>query len=68
MALTDTLAATRSGLASRRARRAEARRLERELAAYTTTADMAEIDAIIARAPEAEGAEIERIITRLRAA
>lgn len=68
MALTDTFAATRSGLAARRARHAEARRLQRELAAYTSTADIAELDAIIARAPEAEGAQLERIVTRLRAA
>ena len=68
MAFTDTLTATRTSLAARRARRAEARRLERELAAYTSTADMAELDAIIARAPEAEGAQLDLIVSRLRAA
>lgn len=68
MALTDTLAATRSSLAARRARRAEAFRLEQDLAAYTSTNERAEIDAIIARAPEAEAVRLERIVTRLRAA
>ena len=66
--ITETVTATRTGLAARRARRSEARRLEADLAAYTTPAEMAELDAIIARAPEAEGAQIDRIVTRLRAA
>jgi len=66
--LADGFAAVRTDLAARRTRRAEARRLEHELAAYTSPAEMAELDAIIARAPEAEGAYLNRIVTRLRAA
>ncbi len=68
MAITETLAATRSSLAARRARRAEALRLEHDLAAYTTEAERAELDAIIARAPQDEAERLERIVTRLRAA
>lgn len=66
--LADGFAAVRTDLAARRARRAEARRLEQELAAYTSSADMAELDAIIARAPESDGADLDRLVTRLRAA
>lgn len=68
MAITDTIAATRSTLAARRARRAEDLRLERDLAAYTSANERAELDAIIARAPQAEAERLGRIVTRLRAA
>jgi len=68
MAITNTIATVRTDLAARRTRRAEARRLEHDLAAYTSPGEMAELDAIIARAPEAEGAYLDRIVTRLRAA
>jgi hypothetical protein len=51
-----------------RARRAQERRLRRELAAYTSPADRMELDAIIARADEADAAQIDRIVTDLRAA
>ncbi len=68
MAFSDSVSATRSTLAARRARRVESRRLEKELSAYTSSADMAELDALIARAPEADGADLGRIVTRLRAA
>ena len=68
MAFSDTIATVRTDLAARRTRRAETRRLEHELAAYTSPAEMAELDAIIARAPAAEGAYLDRIVSRLRAA
>ena len=68
MAITDTIAIVRTDLAARRARRVETRRLETDLAAYTSPAERAELDAIIARAPEAESARLGRIVTRLRAA
>lgn len=61
-------AGVRTELAARRARRAAARRLEAELAAYSTPADQAELDAIIARAPGQAGTDLDRIVTRLRAA
>lgn len=66
--LSDGFAGIRAGVAARRARRAQARRLEQELAAYRTPAEQAEIDAIIARAPEQAAADLTRIVTRLRAA
>ena len=66
--LSDGFAALRTDLAVRRARRAEVRRLEQDLAAYTSAVDMAELDAIIARAPEAESVHLDRLVTRLRAA
>lgn len=66
--LVDGFAAVRNDLAARRARRVESRRLEQELAAYTSPRDMAEIDAIIARAPASEAAYLERVVTRARAA
>jgi hypothetical protein len=68
MALTDTFATVRTSLAARRAERVEARRLRRELAAYTSTADMAELDAMISRAPEVHRAQIDAMVTRLRVA
>lgn len=66
--LSTGLADVRTGLAARRARRDDARRLERELAAYSTPAEQAELDAIIARAPAQAAEELDRIVTRLRAA
>lgn len=51
-----------------RARRAQERRLRRELAAYTSPADRLELDSIIARADADDAAEIDRIVTSLRSA
>lgn len=66
--LADGFAGVRNELAARRVRRTQARRLERELAAYSTPAEQQELDAIIARAPKAAATDLDRIVTRLRAA
>lgn len=65
---TSTWTAARTELRARRERRAADQRLVHELASYTSPADQYELDAIISRAPEAEAQQIERIVSRLRAA
>lgn len=66
--LSTAWTATRNELRARRERREQQRRLERDLASYTSVNDRIELDAIISRAPAAEAAELERILSRQRAA
>lgn len=66
--ITSSWTAARAELRARRQRRAAQQQLLRELASYTTPADRYELDAMIARAPEGDSAEIERLVSRLRAA
>ncbi|WP_380168161.1 hypothetical protein [Jannaschia sp. R86511] len=66
--LTTIWTATRDDLRSRRERRAEDRRLQRELAAYSSPSDRAELDAILARHPADAVAPLEDILNRQRAA
>ena len=66
--LTTIWTSTRDDLRTRRERRAEGRRLERELAAYSSPADRAELDAILSRHPAEVVAPLEDIINRNRAA
>jgi hypothetical protein len=51
-----------------RAARAERKYLERELASYTTPADLNDLDAILDRHSEDETADIRRILTGRRSA
>lgn len=66
--LGTTWTATRHALRVRRERRARQRRLERDLAGYTSTADRLELDAIVSRAPVEDAVLLQRIISRQRAA
>lgn len=66
--LSTTWTTTRNELRARRERREQQRRLERELASYTSTADRIELDAIVARAPVEDTVLLQRIISRQRAA
>lgn len=54
----------RSGLAERRAMRAERERLARELAAYSSDADRLELDMILSRHSAADTALVEGILSR----
>lgn len=58
----------RDELALRRAERASRRALERDLAAYTTPAERAELLAVMSRYEPADTAEMDRIIHRRRVA
>lgn len=53
---------------TRRAERAERRRLERELATYTTAAELDDLAAILDRHSDAEAAPVREILARHRAA
>lgn len=66
--LSTLWSASRDDLRARHALREDARRLERELAAYSSPADRAELDAILARHPDSDVAPIESILSRQRAA
>lgn len=66
--LTTIWTATRDDLRTRRERRAEGLRLQRDLATYSSPADRAELDAILSRHPAADVAPLEGIIARQRAA
>lgn len=66
--ITGLLLTARDDLRARRERRRETTRLRTELATYTSAADRAELDAVLARHDEAQVAQVERIITQLRAA
>jgi hypothetical protein len=52
----------------RRTARAAQRNLERELAGFSTAAELRELDAIVVRHPDDEVAGIRQIIDRRRAA
>jgi len=58
----------RAALQTRRSERAAHKVLERELAAYSTPADQAELDAILSRYEPAEIREIQQIVLRTRVA
>jgi len=60
--------AARDELRARRAARASRKTLERELASFTTPAEQNELDAVLARYPADQVAEIRQIVNRLRAA
>ena len=62
------LAAVLEQARTRRAQRAERRRLERELATYTTAAELDDLAAILDRHSDAEAAPVREILARHRAA
>ena len=62
------LEAVRRELRARRAAAAARRALERDLSAFTTQADLNELDAILLRHTADEAAEVRRALDRLRAA
>jgi hypothetical protein len=64
--LSPRWAAARDDLRTRRACRTSRRRLERELASYTTPAEQLELDAILDRADPKAADEIRRLIHRSR--
>lgn len=66
--LTNIWTSTRDDLRTRREQRVETRRLQRELAAYSSPSDRAELDAILSRHPADVVAPLEDIINRNRAA
>jgi len=66
--LTNYWATTRDELRTRREQRADSRRLERELATYSSPSERAELDAILSRHPASAVAPLENIISRQRAA
>lgn len=66
--LSRSLAAVTYELRARRAAHSARRRLERELASYSSPAERMELDAMLARHEFAEVAHIHRIVDRHRAA
>lgn len=53
---------------TRRIARAAHRNLERELAGFSTAAELRELDAVVVRHPDDEVAELRQLIDRRRAA
>lgn len=66
--LTTTWTTARTELAARRQRRAADKQLLRELSSYTSPAERYELDAMIARSSEQDAEQVNRIVSRLRAA
>jgi hypothetical protein len=66
-ALPALLATVRDELRNQRARRAARRRLEADLATYTSASDLDELDAVLDRYDESQVADIRTIIHRQRA-
>jgi hypothetical protein len=66
-ALPALLATVRDELRNQRARRAARRRLEADLATYTSPADLDELDAVLDRYDETQVADIRTIVHRQRA-
>jgi hypothetical protein len=64
MDLKSTIRGTRTTLANRRTERLARRRLEAELAAFTTEAERAELDSVLERHAPEEAAEIRAILYR----
>jgi hypothetical protein len=62
--MTSTITHVRDTLAARRAQRSERTRIERELAAYTSAADRAELGAIISRHTAEETSLLQAILDR----
>ena len=58
----------RDDLQTRRARRAEHRKLEAELASYTTASDLADLHAMLSRYDDAQVKQIRQILDRRHAA
>ncbi len=67
MNVRTAVAALRAQADARRTDREQRRRLERELAGYTTAAEVAELESMLSRHSAEEIRDIERIITRLAA-
>jgi hypothetical protein len=61
-----TVAMLRDAVSARRAERLERRRLERELATYTTPAERLELDAMIERYAPEETRQVRAIVARQR--
>ncbi|HEV7825645.1 MAG TPA: hypothetical protein VGP02_12120 [Mycobacteriales bacterium] len=61
-----TVAMLRDAVSARRAERLERRRLERELATYTTPAERLELDAMIERYAPEETRRVRAIVARQR--
>ena len=64
MSIATVLTGLRADLTAERARRAERRRLERELSTFTTPAEVAELEMLLSRHSADEIREIEEILTR----
>ncbi len=64
MNVRTAVAALRAQADARRTDREQRRRLERELAGYTTAAEVAELESMLSRHSAEEIRDIERIITR----
>jgi hypothetical protein len=64
MNATETISTLRSQLAERRLVRQRSRRLEAELASYSTPAERLELDAILGRHSAEEIAELESLLSR----
>jgi len=63
---TTTITALRSTISRHRGRRADHRRLERELGSYRTPSERRELDAILSRHNASDIHPIERILNRTR--
>ncbi|HEY0484622.1 MAG TPA: hypothetical protein VGD72_00045 [Mycobacteriales bacterium] len=61
-----TVTLLRDAVSARRAERLDRRRLERELATYTTPAERLELDTMIDRYAPEETREVRAIVSRLR--
>jgi hypothetical protein len=61
-----TVAQMRDAVSARRAEREERRRLERELATYTSPAERLELDAMIDRYTPEQTREVRSIVARQR--
>jgi hypothetical protein len=62
MTLSSRLVLLTAGVAVRRANRERRRVLERELAAYSSAADLADISAMVERYPDAQTGEVRSIL------
>ena len=62
MKTTETISTLRTQLAERRMVRQRSRKLEEELASYSTPAERLELDAILSRHTEEEVAELEAML------
>jgi hypothetical protein len=67
MKTTDTITSLRTQLAERRVIRQRSRKLEAELASFSTPAERLELDAILNRHTAAEVAELEAMLSRASA-
>jgi hypothetical protein len=63
--IVDSIVSFREELNGFRAARAQHKRLVRELSAYASVSDRAEIEAIVARYPEEETVQVRKILVAL---